>query len=74
MAIFLCLPEDDNVIEIDEARLPRQSPQRFFQTLKRRRGVAQSERHDAELEEPQGCPGPFPRLRPASSRTPNRAC
>ncbi|KRZ87940.1 hypothetical protein T08_699 [Trichinella sp. T8] len=33
----------------------RQSSQRFFhQTLKRRRGVAQPERHDAELEESQG--------------------
>ncbi|KRX71444.1 hypothetical protein T06_3022 [Trichinella sp. T6] len=30
MAIFLCLPEDHNVIEIDEACIPRQSPQRFF--------------------------------------------
>ncbi|KRZ82459.1 hypothetical protein T08_7424 [Trichinella sp. T8] len=54
--LLFCLPEDDDVVEIDEARLPRQSPQRFFhQPLKRRWGVAQPERHDAELEEPQRC-------------------
>ncbi|KRX12749.1 hypothetical protein T07_11835 [Trichinella nelsoni] len=54
--LLLCLPEDDNIVEIDEARFPRQPPQRFLhQTLKRRRGVAESERHDAELKESQGC-------------------
>ncbi|KRZ89023.1 hypothetical protein T08_9261 [Trichinella sp. T8] len=53
--LLLCHPEDDNVIEINEAGLPRQPPQRcLHQALKRRWGVAQSERHDAELEEPQG--------------------
>ncbi|XP_003382336.1 conserved hypothetical protein [Trichinella spiralis] len=54
--LLLCLPEDDNIVEIDEARFPRQPPQRFLhQTLKRRRGVAESERHDADLKESQGC-------------------
>ncbi|KRY44786.1 hypothetical protein T03_8714 [Trichinella britovi] len=54
--LLLSLPEDDNVIKIDEACIPRQSPQRFLhQTLKRRRGVAKTVRHDAELEESQGC-------------------
>ncbi|XP_003370308.1 hypothetical protein Tsp_15820 [Trichinella spiralis] len=34
----------------------RQSLQRFYhRPLKRRRGVAQPERHDAELEDSQGC-------------------
>ncbi|KRZ61890.1 hypothetical protein T02_6375, partial [Trichinella nativa] len=50
--LLLCLPEDDNIVEIEEAYFPPQSPQRFLhQTLKRRRGVAESERHHAELEE-----------------------
>ncbi|KRX71153.1 hypothetical protein T06_13677 [Trichinella sp. T6] len=54
--LLLCLPEDDNIVEIEEAYFPPQSPQRFLhQTLKRRRGVAESERHHAELEESQGC-------------------
>ncbi|KRY77514.1 hypothetical protein T4A_13632 [Trichinella pseudospiralis] len=38
--LFLCPPEDDNIVEIDEAY-----------PLKRRRGVAQPIRHDSELEE-----------------------
>ncbi|KRX25355.1 hypothetical protein T07_9662 [Trichinella nelsoni] len=54
--LLFCLPKDNDVVEIAEACLPRQSPLRFYhQPLKRRRGVAQAERHDAELEDSQGC-------------------
>ncbi|KRY55042.1 hypothetical protein T03_7497 [Trichinella britovi] len=49
--LLLCLPEDDNIVEIEEARFPRRPPQCFLhQTMKRRRGVAEYERHHAELE------------------------
>ncbi|KRX23261.1 hypothetical protein T07_10422 [Trichinella nelsoni] len=54
--LLLCLPENDNVIEIDHTCFLRQSPQRFLhQTLKRRQNVVEFERHDAELEESQRC-------------------
>ncbi|KRY79519.1 hypothetical protein T4B_10860 [Trichinella pseudospiralis] len=53
---LLCLPEDDDIIEIHEACFPRQSLHCFFyQPLKRRWGVARYKRHEAELEESHGC-------------------
>ncbi|KRZ69678.1 hypothetical protein T10_4016 [Trichinella papuae] len=52
---LLCLAEDYDVVQVDEAGLPGQPPQSgLHQALERCRGVAQAERHDAELKESHG--------------------